>query len=171
LMDEMRGQFAALIAREEQLLAERERRAHRDTWLVLGITSGLTLFFGCLLALAARRQLLLLSQSYERALAVQHTQSEELRRSEERYRRLVESSPEMIAVHSDGQFVFVNEAGVRLLGAASTDEILGQPVLEVIHQDDRALVAERMRRNIEAGQQTELIELGPAPRGGPEGSV
>jgi len=52
----------------------------------------------------------------ERRLAV-----EALRDSEERYRRLVELSPEMIAVHRDGKFIYVNPAGLNLLGATQSD--------------------------------------------------
>ncbi|MCA1616722.1 MAG: response regulator, partial [Acidobacteria bacterium] len=40
-----------------------------------------------------------------------------LRESEERYQRLVELSPDAIIVHVEGEVVFVNRAGVRLLGA------------------------------------------------------
>jgi PAS domain S-box-containing protein/putative nucleotidyltransferase with HDIG domain len=64
--------------------------------------------------------------------------------SEERYRRLVELSPDAIAVHSAGKFVYINPAGIRLLGAASQDEILGRPVLDIIHPDYHAVVGERV---------------------------
>jgi diguanylate cyclase (GGDEF)-like protein/PAS domain S-box-containing protein len=47
---------------------------------------------------------------------------------EERYRRLVESSPQAIAIHQDGRFVFINQAGCRILGAPSPDEVIGLPV-------------------------------------------
>ena len=66
--------------------------------------------------------------------------------SEERYRRLVELSPDTIAVHSDGRFVYINPAGLRLLGARSSDEILGRSVLDIIHPDYRAVVSERVQR-------------------------
>src|SRR5512136_1812411 len=40
----------------------------------------------------------------------------------ELYRRLVELAPDMIAIHQDGKFVYVNGAGVKLLGAKAADE-------------------------------------------------
>lgn len=52
--------------------------------------------------------------------------------SEECYRCLVELSPAVIAVHDGSRFLFINGAGVRLLGAANADEIVGTPVLESI---------------------------------------
>ena len=48
---------------------------------------------------------------------------EALRGSEERYRRLVELSPNMIVVHGGGEVLFANTAGAELFGAASA--ILG----------------------------------------------
>jgi PAS domain S-box-containing protein/putative nucleotidyltransferase with HDIG domain len=65
--------------------------------------------------------------------------------SEERYRRLVELSPDAIAVHSDGRFVYINPAGMRLLGARSPDEILGRPVMEIIHPDYHTVLNENLQ--------------------------
>ena len=48
-----------------------------------------------------------------------------LRASEERYRSLVEASPDAIAVHRDRRILFINPAGIRLLGAESGSEVLG----------------------------------------------
>lgn len=79
------------------------------------------------------------------------------RQSEERYRRLVELSPSAVFVHRNGRFVYVNPAGVRLLGAEGPDEIVGRPILEVVHPDYRALV--QARSDAEArGEPAPLIE-------------
>jgi two-component system, cell cycle sensor histidine kinase and response regulator CckA len=69
---------------------------------------------------------------------------DQLQESEERYRRLVEYSPYAIAVHIDGKFVFVNPAAVKLLGATSESQIVGQSVLSVIHPDDVEAVRQRV---------------------------
>jgi PAS domain S-box-containing protein len=68
-----------------------------------------------------------------------------LRENEARYRLLVELSPDMIFVQAGGRFVFINPAGLRLLGLDSPHQILEKPVLEHIHPDDRHKVAERIR--------------------------
>jgi two-component system cell cycle sensor histidine kinase/response regulator CckA len=49
---------------------------------------------------------------------------------EERYRTLVELSPDAIAVHRDGRFIFCNAAGLRMLGARSLDDVVGHPLLQ-----------------------------------------
>lgn len=58
-----------------------------------------------------------------------------LSESEERYRALVDALPDGVAVHVDGQFVFVNPAGVRLLGAKSAESLMGRSILDFIHPD------------------------------------
>ncbi len=82
---------------------------------------------------------------------------EALRYSEERYRRLVDMSPYGIAIHSEGKFVFMNQAGARILGAANPEELIGIPVLQIIHPDYRELVKERIRMQ-EEGKAAPLIE-------------
>jgi diguanylate cyclase (GGDEF)-like protein/PAS domain S-box-containing protein len=83
---------------------------------------------------------------------------EALRQSEERYRQLVELSPDAIAVHSDGVFVFVNTAAARLLGARRPEELLGQRAMDFVHEDSHAVVLERERRIHEDGSAVPLIE-------------
>ncbi len=50
---------------------------------------------------------------------------QELAESKERYRQLVEASPNGIAVHAEGKVVFANSEAVRLLGASGPEELLG----------------------------------------------
>jgi len=68
-----------------------------------------------------------------------------LRESEERYRRLVELSPDAIAIHSGGRLVFCNRAGARMLGYDDPEEVTGRSIMDFVHPDSRALVIERMR--------------------------
>jgi PAS domain S-box-containing protein len=68
-----------------------------------------------------------------------------LKESEERYRRLVELSPEAIVVHSEGKFVYVNPAAQRLWGASSAADLVGRSILNVVHPDYRQLVSERVK--------------------------
>ncbi len=76
----------------------------------------------------------------------QQSADDALRDSEERYRNLVELSPDGIVVHQNNRFVFVNPAGLASLGAASLEEVVGQSVLERIHPDYRAKAVARARQ-------------------------
>lgn len=58
-----------------------------------------------------------------------------LRASEERYRALVELSPDAIAVHRDGELLFINPAGARLLGARSAEQLIGQSLIELLSHE------------------------------------
>jgi PAS domain S-box-containing protein len=69
----------------------------------------------------------------------------ELRESEERYRQLVELSPEGIGVEREDKIVFINTAATRLLGAKNSAELIGKSILDFIHPDFR----ERTHRQLE----------------------
>ena len=81
-----------------------------------------------------------------------------LKESEERYRSFVELSPDMTFVQQDGNYVYMNPAGVKLLGAKSAEELLGQPVLNFVHPEHREIVKVRMRQLLELSKQVPLIE-------------
>ncbi|MEO8501304.1 MAG: PAS domain S-box protein, partial [Vicinamibacteria bacterium] len=68
-----------------------------------------------------------------------------LRESEERYRQLVDASPDGIAVSQNGRVLLVNPAYLKLLGASSIKDLEGQPMLERIHPDYREVARERMK--------------------------
>jgi diguanylate cyclase (GGDEF)-like protein/PAS domain S-box-containing protein len=68
-----------------------------------------------------------------------------LQESEERYRRLVELSPEAIAVHSQGKIAYINAAGAKLLGASSPEALIGFPVLHFVHPNYVETARERIR--------------------------
>jgi PAS domain S-box-containing protein len=82
---------------------------------------------------------------------------EALRQSEERYRGLVELSPEAIVINRDNRFVFFNPAALRLLGAASTEQVLGKSPFEVFCLESHALIRERIEA-LQKGQAVPFLE-------------
>lgn len=93
------------------------------------------------------------------ALAIQRKRAEEtLAASEERYRQLVDLSPDAIAMHCEGKVVFINPAGAALMGAHDVQEILGKPVMDFVHPDYRQIALERIRAGIEKRVPQPLIE-------------
>jgi len=81
-----------------------------------------------------------------------------LQESEERYRRLVELSPEAIAVHSQGKIAYINAAGAKLLGANSPAELIGFPILHFVHPNFVETAKERMRQVEQENKPIELAE-------------
>ncbi|HUI64242.1 MAG TPA: PAS domain S-box protein, partial [Bacteroidota bacterium] len=95
---------------------------------------------GDIVLLASIRMAFKLHEANRELQAKEHS----LRESEDRYRRLVEFSPDAIAVHRDGKFIYANPATVRLLRAQSETQLIGTPVLDIVHQDFRSRVRERI---------------------------
>ena len=83
--------------------------------------------------------------------------TEAARRSEERYRRLVEASPDTLFVQHGGRFTYVNPAGVALFGAKDESELLGTSVFDRIHPDTHALVRARLEQ-LAAGHSVPMVE-------------
>lgn len=65
-----------------------------------------------------------------------------LRESESRYRRLVEMSPDAVVLTDEGQITLINGAGVRLFGVQSVESMVGRRLVDFIHPDSRAAVAD-----------------------------
>ncbi len=82
-----------------------------------------------------------------------------LRDSEERYRSLAEVSPNAIIVHQYRRIVYINDTGVKLLGALSRDELIGTEFLNRVHADSVELVNERIGLVLERNSRVPAIEL------------
>jgi PAS domain S-box-containing protein len=61
-----------------------------------------------------------------------------------RYDTLVEMNPDAIFVHSAGKYVYANPAAVRLLGAASPEQIIGRNVLDLVDPADHPAIIARI---------------------------
>src|SRR6266498_4645092 len=83
---------------------------------------------------------------------------EELQESEGLYRNLVDYSPDMITLHSQGKVLFMNPAGVKLLGAKSAEELVGKPILDIIPLQDRESAQQGMEDTRANTQPTPLLQ-------------
>lgn len=82
----------------------------------------------------------------------------QLNASEDRYRVLIEWSPDPLAVHRGGKLVYVNPAALKMIGASTQEEVIGRPVLDWVHPDFRQIVIERAQAVTEQGLATSMIE-------------
>ncbi len=71
-----------------------------------------------------------------------------LQESEERYKTMVECSPDPIAVHANGKILYVNPTAIKLFGAKSLDEMIGKSILDIVHPDYHALVIQRIQNTL-----------------------
>ncbi len=112
---------------------------------------------------------------------------EALRKSEERFRTLVEQTSEAIIVQTHSRFAYLNNEALRLFGATSADQLLGTPVLDRIHPDYRESVLQRIAQTDGSKKAVPLVDMvyvrldgtyvsvesaaAPITFGGEEGSV
>lgn len=83
---------------------------------------------------------------------------ESLRESEEKYRGLIENSPDTVVIYRDGIIVFTNDEGIRMVGGKSKDDIIGKPVLDFIHPDSIDSVLQRMEEVTRDEKASKIIE-------------
>jgi len=78
--------------------------------------------------------------------------------SEDRYRQLVDISPDAVIIHRNGKIIFINPVTLTLLGASHSDEIIGKPILDFIHPDFRDAVRKNIKKDL-GGDMTPPMEL------------
>ncbi|HEV8398578.1 MAG TPA: PAS domain S-box protein [Gemmatimonadales bacterium] len=70
--------------------------------------------------------------------------AEALRESEERYRTLVETSPDGVSVIEDGRIRYANPAGLLLVGARELSEVVGRLAVDFIGEESLADATRRI---------------------------
>ena len=68
--------------------------------------------------------------------------TQELRRGEERFRRLVDNAMDMICSCKNGIVSFINQSGVELMRANNREQILGVSVSDLFHDDYKEIFDE-----------------------------
>jgi PAS domain S-box-containing protein len=81
-----------------------------------------------------------------------------LQESEDRYRKLVEISPDAVFLHREGEIIYANPAAFKLVGTSHSDEIIGKRILDFIHPDFREAVRNNIEKDLR-GTITPPIEL------------
>ncbi|KGR77411.1 sensor domain-containing protein [Ureibacillus manganicus] len=68
-----------------------------------------------------------------------------LQASEDCYRNLVEFIPDAIFIEKNGQITFVNQPAIKLVGAASAEEVLGKPISQLVAKTESLDFIKRIR--------------------------
>ena len=77
----------------------------------------------------------------------------------DRYRLLVDLTPEAIAVHQQGHVVYVNPAFLRFFGATSHSEVLGRAITDFVHPDSIPAMWQRIKALTTPGATSEPTEV------------
>jgi PAS domain S-box-containing protein len=175
-----------LISHQEPALAftplsTAGRSASLTTLVVLFLTTGVAVFLAQLLVapisrltqvaaqiakgnihmqaqVESRDEIGTLANTFNNMLETLVRTQKELQESEGLYRSLVDYSPDMITLQSQGKVVFMNPAGVKLLGAKRAEELVGQPVLNIIPAQDRESAREGLQAARSNTQPTPLLQ-------------
>ena len=78
---------------------------------------------------------------------------ERLRASEDRYRRLVELSPDAVMLHDHEKITFLNPAGCRILGFTAPEQAFGHSYMDFIAEREKAAAQERVDAVIRQGRE------------------
>jgi PAS domain S-box-containing protein len=81
-----------------------------------------------------------------------------LRESEEKYRGLVENSPDGIVIYIDDKITYANDEAIRLIKAKNHEEVIGKSVLQFIHPDSKESVIQRMKEVLMDDHASKIVE-------------
>ncbi|MBN1821276.1 MAG: PAS domain S-box protein [Prolixibacteraceae bacterium] len=81
-----------------------------------------------------------------------------LSESEERYRRVINVSPDAIILHFEGKIIFVNQTTLEKIGAKKQEEIIGRTAIEFVHPDDREAAILRISEMYKSNEPAPLYE-------------
>ena len=84
-----------------------------------------------------------LIEEYESTVHERDQLIEKLIRSEQRYRTLFEDSLDAMSLTTGGKIVDVNPAWLKIHGYTHKQEVLGMDVINIVHPEDRKLLADR----------------------------
>lgn len=83
----------------------------------------------------------------------------ELNDNVNRLRSTVDFSPDAITIHRDGIMLFVNKAGVNLLGALTEEDLLGKDIKEYIHYAYKDKVNKRLEQMTKYMKQVPVMDM------------
>jgi PAS domain S-box-containing protein len=95
----------------------------------------------------------------ERMEELVHERTAMLSKSEQRYRTLLETSPDAVAVIANFKLAYVNRRYAELLGYSNPDELLGRDPLDFVVPEDREMARTIGMKRIRGEPVPELNEL------------
>ena len=81
-----------------------------------------------------------------------------LRESELRYRAVADLAQELIWIHTDGILVYCNDYCAHSLGLEAPEELLGRPILAILHPDEHDSAVRRISEMLTKGSVIPRVE-------------
>ncbi|MEI7596076.1 MAG: PAS domain S-box protein [Bacteroidota bacterium] len=86
------------------------------------------------------------------------TTKQKIFESEQKYRSIVNNSPDGIIIHCQGKIVFHNPAALKLLRVPETEDLTNKNAMDFVHPDYRPMVIERIKEIYENKATCYIIE-------------
>ena len=83
---------------------------------------------------------------------------QEVESKEDRYRHLVEFSPDAIGIQSEDKIVYFNPAGAKMFGVENPEQLIGKSVWDFVPPEYRELVGQRYQQMREKGEKAPFVE-------------
>jgi PAS domain S-box-containing protein len=97
--------------------------------------------------------------SVSRDITARKEAEEALRESEVQYRRLVEMSPDIVLMcDADGRILYINVAGLELLGFEEHRQVVGRKLEEVVHPGSKEEIRQGLRRLFGESHELPFVE-------------
>jgi len=102
-----------------------------------------------------RHQRQIMIQTISMDITERKQAEKDLRKSERRYRKLMELMPDGVVVWVDEKITLANPAAARILGAVDPEELIGRSLWEVVHLDYH----EKLKKRIQLIQKEKKISV------------
>lgn len=140
-------ELTAILEKGVKAITPDEHKKILDQWIGLAASDTLdarTILIGVLILLGVIALAIGGSLVWNYSLGrMVRRQNASLRESEERYRQLVDLSPQAAIVYVDSKLVYTNQAFLNQVGASSLEDVIGKTADDFIHPDDREAVSQR----------------------------
>ena len=149
---------ASAVSDIEQTRSQSGNSSLRSTYCLHDAKGDLRYLEGVITVQTDRRGQQIGVRGVVRDITDQKAAEEALKESEERYRKLVELSPQAIAVHTDCKFTYLNPAATKLWGASTSEELIGRSIFDFVEPKSRARVQEGIDQILSLQTPTALAE-------------
>ena len=92
-------------------------------------------------------------------ITAQRNSDAALRESEERYRTLIETSPDAVHVHRDGVIILANQQAAELFGGNRPSDIIGRSAMSLVDETSLALARSRTAQLSAPGVRNQPVEM------------
>ena len=155
--------FHSILEKSITSISRNQHKTILSQWIGLTRPRALdtsTILIGALLILAVITIIIFSNLFWNYSLRQRvRRQSDTLRESEERYRKIIDLSPDAVFIYADNKFVFCNTAFLNQISANSLDDLLGKHVDDLVHAEDLHVLNTR-RKALRAGtRQQEIVEI------------